>query len=661
MIRLVRVVGPAVLIAVAFAAMFMALAFGGGADAPPISDPGEAVRYGLPAAKLIVNLGASVAIGALVLACFALTRDEPAWNTTIDIASAGAAVWAVASAATGFLTFLNVYQQPISTDPAFGRVLSQFITGTELGMAWLITVLIAAAVTALCFAVRHPTAVAFVTVLAVAGLVPMATQGHAAGTAGHAAAVNALGLHLVFAAVWLGGLVTMTLLQRRLDDKRLVTVLSRYSTIALLCFVLVAISGYVSAALRVGELDALFTPYGVLVIVKVLALLALGLIGMVHRRWIISRLASGASRGLFWWLVVAELGFMGIASGVAAALARTATPVAEEIVVFTPATMLTGEPLPSPLTAMSFLTEWKFDVLWTMVCVMLAFFYLAGVWRLRRRGDKWPVLRTVSWLAGLALLFYVTNGAPNVYEKYLFSVHMLGHMVLTMMIPVLLVPGAPITLAMRAIRKRTDGSRGVREWLLWAVQSRYAAFLTNPIVAAVLFAGSLWLFYYSPLFRWATTEHLGHQWMIVHFLLTGYLFVMVLIGVDPMPHRAPYPMRLLLLLATMAFHAFFGLGIMMGTGLLLADWYGAMGWGTDALVDQQTGGGIAWSVGEIPTIILAITVAISWSRNDDKVTRRLDRKADRDGDADLNAYNDMLAQRAARDEAEDATHDPARR
>lgn len=643
-----RIVGPALLLVVAFVASLLALMYGGAADAPAFTDPGPVVRFGLPAAKLIVNLSAAVAIGSLVLTSFALSREDKAWGPAIDLAAAGAAVWTIASAATGFFIFMSVYQQPLSLEPQFGTVLSEFITDTEIGIAWLVTTLIAAAVTALCFAVRHPIAIAFVTVLAVAGLVPMATQGHAAGTAGHAAAVNGLGLHLVGAAVWLGGLVMLVVLQRQLENPRLITIVERYSTLALFCFIVVAISGYASAALRVGSLDQLFTPYGGLVVVKVVALLVLGFAGMLHRRFLIGRMQTklpGKGTTAFWWLVVAELGFMGIASGVASALGRTATPVVEELFTFTPAAILSGELLPPPVQASSFLTEWRFDILWILVAAGFAFFYLAAVRRLRKRGDSWPVLRTVSWLAGVLLLFYVTNGAPNVYERYLFSVHMLGHMVLTMMIPVLLVPGAPVTLASRAIRKRVDGSRGVREWMLWGVQTRLAGFLSNPIVAAILFAGSLWVFYYSPLFRWATTEHLGHQWMIVHFLITGYLFVQSLIGVDPIPYRAPYPLRLLLLLGTMAFHAFFGLGLMMGEGLLLSDWYGAMGWGTDALADQRAGGGIAWSVGEIPTIILAIAVAISWSRSDDKLTKRLDRRAERDGDAELNAYNEMLAER----------------
>ncbi|HEV7624100.1 MAG TPA: cytochrome c oxidase assembly protein, partial [Amnibacterium sp.] len=247
------------------------------------------------------------------------------------------------------------------------------------------------------------------------------------------------------------------------------------------------------------------------------------------------------------------------------------------------------------------------------------------------------------WTLGVVVLFWLTSGALNAYEQVLFSAHMLLHMMLTMLVPLLLVPAAPVTLALRAVRRRTDGTRGVREWLLLAVHSRPARILANPVVAAVLFAGSLIVFYYSSLFSWATTDHVGHEWMTAHFLVTGYLFVQALIGVDPAPAKVPYPFRLLVLLATMAFHAFFGLSLLQGQSLLLADWYGAMGWGTSALADQQAGGGIAWSVGEIPTLALAVAVAVSWARSDEREGRRSDRAADRNGDRDLAAYNEMLA------------------
>ncbi|MFD5863756.1 cytochrome c oxidase assembly protein [Agromyces sp. NPDC127015] len=652
--RSVRVLGPAVLIAVALAATFLALAYGGGADEQLIQDPGPIARYGVPVAKLFVNLGAAGMIGALALAVWALSPKRREFDLALDVAAASAAVMTVASAATGLFTFVLVTAVPFDLSDAFGQKLGQFVTTIGLGQAWLITTLVAATVTVLCFAVRNHTALVFVTVLAVASLVPMAQQGHAAGAAGHAAAVTSLGLHLVFVAVWLGGLLTIVLLRRELGAKRLPVVLARYSTVALICFIVVAISGYASAALRIGTWDQLMTQYGVLVLVKVGVLIALGCFGAMYRRFLIGRMSRGdaaRSTGNFWWLVVAELAFMGIASGVAAALARTATPVSEEAgeLARTPAEILTGTPLPPWPETFRYFTEWNPDLIWLLACGFGIFFYLAGVVRLRKRGDKWPVYRAVLWVSGLLLLAYVTNGGVNVYEQYLFSAHMLGHMALTMAVPVLLVPGAPVTLAARAIKPRKDGSRGGREWILLAVHSKFASIIANPIVAAVLFAGSLWVFYYSPLFRWTMLDHIGHEWMVAHFLITGYLFVQSLIGIDPVPYRLPYPFRLLLLLGTMAFHAFFGLAIMSGTGLMLADWYGAMGWGTDALTDQQLGGGIAWSIGEIPTVALAITVAFQWSRSDEKESKRRDRHADRTGDAELEAYNARLAAIAEHD------------
>jgi cytochrome c oxidase assembly factor CtaG/putative copper export protein len=650
--RIVRIAGPALLLVVAFASLLAALAFGHAADAPRLIDPGAFVRYGLPITTMLFNLGVAVTLGSLVLLCFAMSERQPEFTRTLDVAAGAAGFWTVASATTGFLTFMGFYTKPITLDAHFGAVLGDFLSNQQIGQAWLASTLVAAVVTVLCFAVRNRTLLVFVALLAAVGLVPQALQGHSSDAAGHDAAVTSLGLHVVFAAVWLGGLLTIVFIRKTLEGGRIGPIISRYSTLALICFVVVAVSGYVNAALRVGTISQLLTPYGILVLVKIFALLALGLFGLGERRFLVAKMQSSAnsSNRFFWWLIAAELGFMGLASGVAAALAKTATPVSQDATLTSPAWILTQAPLPPELTLSRYFTAWNFDILWVLLIAFLAFFYISGVVRLHRRGDKWPVHRLVLWLAGLALLFWVTNGGINVYEKYLFSVHMLGHMLLGMMIPVLLVPAAPITLALRTIAKRSDGSRGPREWIMLFVHSRVSAVLSNPIVAAGLFVVSLWVFYYTPLFGWATTDHIGHTVMIVHFLLTGYLFVQALIGVDPLPYRATYPMRLLVLLGTMAFHAFFGLSLITGTGLLLASWYGAMGraWGVSAIADQQTGGGIAWSVGEIPTLILAITVAILWSKSDAKDAKRLDRKAERDGDADLVEYNRMLADRAAR-------------
>ena len=652
--RIARVSGPAVLLLVAFVALLAALSYGGGANPGIAFDPGAVVRYGVPIAKLVVDLSIALSLGSLALAIFALSSHEKEFTRALDIAAAGAAVWTVAAAASSILVFSSVASTAPNLSDAFGQSLGSFLTTNALGRAWLTTALIGAALTVLCFAVRNVTALGLVTVLAMIGLIPLSEQGHAGDSATHNAAITAIWLHILFASFWLGGLLTLVLLRRVLTPERMAAILPRYSTIALIAFLIVAASGTVSAVVRVGTLPNLLTPYGVLILVKITALGALGLFGLFYRRAIISRLTTGNARRLFWILATAELAFMGLAEGVASAPAVSAPPVdavsASTVENTTPAEYLTGTPLPPELTPARFLTSVNLDLLWAILCVFALFFYLAGVRRLRRRGDRWPWYRTALWVSGIVVLFWTTNGALNVYEQFLFSMHMLEHMLLTMAIPVLLVLGAPVTLALRSIQRRDDGSRGAREWILLLVHSRVANVLTHPLVAAGLFAASLWVFYYSPLFRWATIDHVGHEWMIFHFLIVGYLFVQTLVGVDPIGNQAPYPLRLILLLATMALHAFFGLALISNEGLFLSDWYGAMGreWGASPLDDQRAAGGIAWSVGEIPTVSLAIIVAILWSRSDTREAKRRDRAADRDGDADLEAYNAMLAERSGK-------------
>ncbi|MFD4958073.1 cytochrome c oxidase assembly protein [Microbacterium sp. NPDC058389] len=651
--RALRAVGPALLVVTALAAMVWALAFGGGAAPLALADPGPFVRWALPTVTLLVNLSAAGMVGVLVTALFALRAGEREFDVALDVASISAAVFTLAAAATGILTFIDAFNPVVNLGPEFGAQLGRYIVETEPGRTWLITTIVGAALTVLTFAVRSWTATFFVALLAAASLVPMGTQGHSGEEAFHHEAMTALILHMIGAAAWLGGLMLIVIVRPLQSREDSAATVGRYSSIAIAAFAVVAVSGVVRAAIGLQTWSALISPYGAILAVKVVALIALGLFGAWYRTRLIGRMRTrDAATRSFWTLIVFEIVLMGIASGAATALARTPPPVAPLIPATpTPAERLTDAPLPPALTIDKWFTAWNVDLLWAVVAGFAIFFYLVGVWRLRRRGDAWPVYRTVMWVLGWLLLVWVTGGVINVYQDYLFSMHMVGHMLLTMAIPLLLVPGAPITLAARAIHKRDDGTRGGREWILWAVHSPVARVLTNPFVAAGIFIGSLWVFYFTDLFRWSLYDHLGHEWMVAHFLITGYLFVMTLIGIDPVPYRLPYPGRLLLLIGVMAMHAFFGIAIMMQEGLMVAEWFGSMGrtWGGTPMEDQYTGGGVAWSIGEIPTLIVAITVAIQWSRSDDRETKRRDRHADRTGDAELEAYNAHLAALAQRD------------
>lgn len=650
--RLLRAAGPTILVVAALVAIVWGLAFGGGAAPLAIADPGPFARWGLPIAKLFVNLSAAGVVGVLVTALFTLKAGERPFDTALDAASVSAAVFTVSAAVTGFLTFVDAFNPALDAGPEFGAQLGRFLVETEVGRVWLITTVAAAILTVLTFAVRSWTPAFLIALLAIASLVPMGTQGHSGEEAFHHEAMTALIIHIIAAAVWLGGLILIVLVRPLLDRGRVAAMLERYSSIALVAFLVVAISGTVRAALGLLNLSALASPYGVILIVKVVALVMIGALGAWYRRRLIGRMRQDAASRRFWGLIAFELALMGIASGAAAALARTPPPVAATIPpVPTPAEVLTGAPLPPELTLERWFTSWNVDLIWAFAVGFGLFFYWVGFARLRRRGDRWPLLRGVSWTAGLLLLLWVTAGPVNVYQDYLFSIHMIGHMLLSMAIPALLVVGAPVTLAARAIRKRDDGTRGGREWILWAVHSPVARVLTNPFIAAGLFIGSLWVFYYTDLFRWSLYDHLGHEWMVAHFLLTGYLFVLTLIGIDPVAWRLPYAGRLLLLIGVMAMHAFFGIAIMMQSGLMVAEWFGSMGrtWGATPLEDQYVGGGVAWSVGEIPTLILAIVVAVQWSRSDERNQKRRDRHADRTGDSELEEYNARLAEIAEKD------------
>src|SRR5699024_3436004 len=145
---------------------------------------------------------------------------------------------------------------------------------------------------------------------------------------------------------------------------------------------------------------------------------------------------------------------------------------------------------------------------------------------------------------------------PNAYGKAVFSVHMLQHMMLISVIPIVVSQAAPVSLALRALPMRKDGSLGPRELLLGVLHARWAQFFCTPIIAALNVVVSMAVVYFSPLFELAMRSHVAHVLMLVHFGLIGYLFVNAVIGTDPGPTRPPYPLRLVLLLPSTVFHTF---------------------------------------------------------------------------------------------------------
>jgi cytochrome c oxidase assembly factor CtaG/putative copper export protein len=635
----------------------------GGAAVPVVeglSDVGPVVRWGLPLLRVVQDLSAALTVGLLLVGAWLLPgRDRPGLMLrAARYAVATGVVWVVTTVVGVVLGFADAAGTPLG-DPELWSQLLTFVWSLETLRVAIISALLAAAATTVAAVSLSRRGLATAALLSVGALLPLALAGHAAGTNDHETAVNTLAVHVVGASVWVGGLLALVLLRPALGSV-LPAVVARYSTLALWCYVAVAISGVVSAVVRLGGTQALgrlATAYGALVLVKTACLLALGFMGWQQRRLVVGRLADGTGRAsrLFARFAGVELLVMGVAVGFATALARTAPPTGDAPLP-TIAEQLTGFPEPAAPVLSTWVAVWRFDWLWGVVGLLAVGLYIAWVVRLRRRGDRWSPMRTVSWVVGWVVLVWATCGAPGVLGRVSFSWHMIEHMTIAMYAPTLLVLAAPVSLALRALPARTDGSLGPRELLLGVVHSRPMRVVGNPVVASVLFFSSLVVFYYSPLFELALTTHTGHVLMVAHFLLTGYLFAWVMVGRDPGPPKWAPSLRLLILLITVSFHAFFGVSLMSGTTLLAPGFFEQIGvsWIPDPLADQQQGGSIAWALGEAPVLVIAMFVVRDWVRTDAIESRRRDRQAERDGGAELTAYNERLQALARRGERQDS-------
>jgi putative copper resistance protein D len=269
--------------------------------------------------------------------------------------------------------------------------------------------------------------------------------------------------------------------------------------------------------------------------------------------------------------------------------------------------------------------------------------YLAAVVRLRRSGVAWSWWRTLAWIGGTGSLFAVTGTWLNGYSMVLFSVHMTQHMVLSFITPLLLLLGAPVTLALRTLPRGRGAAGAPRALLLNALHSRFARFVAHPLFTIPLFIASLYGVYFTPLFDALMGDPAGHQLMLAHFVVTGLLFFGPIVAQDPWPRTLSHPGRMLELFLPVPFHAFFGVAIMMAGSLVVHTFAEPpSGWGVDPVADQAVAGGIVWAFGELPTVLVLAVVFFSWAGSDDRRAKALDRAADRNGDAELEAYNARL-------------------
>ncbi|MFJ9314234.1 cytochrome c oxidase assembly protein [Pimelobacter simplex] len=584
---------------------------------PGLPDAGSVTRWGLPAVTALRDASAAVTVGVLVLAaaCVPGRLGSDGLSPTQELLRRAAVVGSVSWAASGSAVLLFAYSDAAGTVVGSARFWSEawfFATQLEAGRPLLSGTMMAWTLALCCGALRRTSGLGFATLLALASLWPLALGGHSAGTLDHNVLVDLQLYHLLGVTVWTGGLVGLLFVRPRLGAA-LHTVAGRYSRIAGWCLVLVAGSGVAGALVRLPGLWAVESAYGALLAAKVVVLTVVGALGFWQRTRILRRIGEGGS-GAFAMLVAVEVVLLLVGAGAGVALARTGIPGPTEDPSLDAAQVLLGRSLPPALGPGEWLTQWRPDLLWLPLATMVCVVYVGGVLKLRARGERWPAPRAVLWASGWFLVAWATAGAPGVYGPVIFSMHVVQHVTLAVIAPIMLVMAAPVTLALRAIEPRTDGSNGPREWIAEMLRSFVVVVASTPVVAAGVFIASFPLLYFTGVLRLSMESHTVHQLVAVQFLFVGLFFVGGLIGQDPHLHRTALHARLVLLVAALGLHGWFSATLLATDEVLAADWFGALQrpWGATLAEDQEIGALLGWVLGELPLVILAGFLVVQW-------------------------------------------------
>lgn len=482
--------------------------------------------------------------------------------------------------------------------------------------------------------------IGFLVVVSVVAATFSALTAHSAGISGHALATTSGFFHVLGMSLWLSGVIA---LYRHLSSVKVLLAkeaILRFGKLASISLVTVVLSGIANSFTRMDSFSQLFTTdYGLLVVTKItLTLTAIYLAYHFRTKWVMNSISAVRFLVLEVSLLISTLAISSVIANIAFPKAsKSATTLIEQ---------LTGYPEPDQINWVSAFTTFSPDALTLLVGGVAAYLYLLGVRRLGQRGDSWSRLRTASWLTGVAIGVFATNTEISRYALVSMSAHMTQHMALGMLVPIFLVLGAPITLALRSVKATEYDLLGPREWILIVIQSRYSKLITHPLIALTIYSGSIYVVYFSSLMTTLMSSHIGHVLMHIHFVLSGYLFFWLIIGTDFQPRKLAHPFKLLLVFISIVLHAVFGLILMQSTSLVGGGWFGQVAprWLSDPIADQELAGAIAWSFGELPMLLVFIALGVQWAKSDRKLAARLDRQADNDGDSQREAYNEMLRQ-----------------
>jgi cytochrome c oxidase assembly factor CtaG/putative copper export protein len=531
-----------------------------------------------------------------------------------------------------------------------GTTFSSFIKQTAIGRDYLIQSIAAIFVLAFLQRAKKVGAIYWALAFTTFSLLVPVFHSHASSAGNHGIAIGSLLFHVLFISIWVGGVIGLIVIS---PEERAVSI-SRFSAIALWCAIIVAVSGTANAWTRLNFISGWVSVYGLLIALKVLLMIILVAIGAQHRRYLA---AQGKSLKIY-SLLINEVLVMVITVSIGAWLSTTAPPVNPSLTAQPSDSVvaLTGIPMQAEPTVWRVFSSYIPDATFLGLLLIATALYVRGVVTLARRGDKWPVGRTVAFGFGVGFADFATSGGLGIYSHFAFSYHMIAHMVLAMIAPIGFVLSAPITLALRALPAgRTPQERGLRGALITIIHSKYSIIITNPVTALAIFDGSLFGLYLTPLFGSLMRSHSGHLFMDIHFILAGYLFFYVIIGVDINPRKIPHIVRIIVLFAAMSIHAFFSITLLSTTSLVDGGYFALLHrpWNTDLLSDQHTGGAVGWAMGEVPILLALVATFIQWVRADGREARRIDRAAERASamgeDDELAQYNRYLRELHSRE------------
>ena len=606
--------------------------------------------------KFLNLIGGFAVVGALLSMAFLVINKDGFLTTSGEkvrrLLKISSTIWVVGAFGTVIFTLAQILGTTFS-DALDLTVIRSFLTQISLGKYLAFQALMATVVLIFSFATKKIESLIILLALSIAGLVAPVFESHAASGGSHSLVIGSLVIHVIALALWVGGVIALGTLSAQ---DRPVAV-PRFSQMALWSAIAVVISGTINAWARLNFADAWNSSYALIVLGKIFATVILLGIGYLHRKTLSHK--DSINWVGFAKLLSVEAAIMVITVVMGTWLSTSSSPDRPGVQEFSPALSIVGIPTPPEPTLSRVLFSYEPNALMIGVLTLMVALYIKGVVVLTKRGDKWPVGRTIAFALGIAATDFATSGGLGLYAQFSFSYHMMAHMVLGMIAPIGLVLGAPMTLALRTLPQgRNSDERGVRGSLLAALHSKIGVIYTNPIVALAIFDGSLFALYFTDLFAVLMQSHVGHLFMSLHFLAAGFLFFFIIIGVDPNPRRVHHLVQIVILFAAMSIHAFFSVALMSTTTLIDKGFYASLQtpWLGDALADQKLGGSIGWAMGEIPILIALVATFINWMRDDSREAKRIDRNTARQAAMgepdDLANYNQYLQDLAKRDRKE---------